>query len=255
MEGLLSDYSNQALSYDTTRSASPSVLAPLRQALSEAPGRRLLDVGGGTGNYALALAREGWSPLVADRSRGMLAQASAKGLATLLADAESLPLAAESFDAVMLVSMLHHVELPRAALAQAMRVLVPGGALAVMLFTREDISDAWVLDYFPCARDWMRQTHMPLAEVLEILAGAKRLPVVYEDLEDASLAALLSYPRLLLQQRWREQTSFFERLAREHPQELAAGLERLDADVAAGREPRRPGRASVIAWRKGGYQR
>ena len=113
---LLRDYSNQAKTYDDTRGASPSVLGPLREALKGAPGRRLVDVGGGTGNYSLALRKdEGWDPLVVDREPAMLARAAAKGLETLDADAQRLPLPDECADAVMLVSMLHHVENPAAA--------------------------------------------------------------------------------------------------------------------------------------------
>ena len=66
--GLLPDYANQAESYDRTRRASPSVLEPLRKALAGAAGRRLADVGGGTGNYSSALSAEGWEPLVVDSS-------------------------------------------------------------------------------------------------------------------------------------------------------------------------------------------
>jgi ubiquinone/menaquinone biosynthesis C-methylase UbiE len=83
VSGLLRDYSRQAETYDATRAASPSVLVPLREALAGAPGPRLVDIGGGTGNYARALAGEGWDPLVVDRSTAMLARAAAKGLATL----------------------------------------------------------------------------------------------------------------------------------------------------------------------------
>lgn len=89
--GLLPDYSRQAVRYDETRAASPSVLRPLREALKGAPGPRLADVGGGTGNYALALKREGWEPVVVDRSAEMLARAAAKGLETVEADAQRLP--------------------------------------------------------------------------------------------------------------------------------------------------------------------
>jgi ubiquinone/menaquinone biosynthesis C-methylase UbiE len=76
---LLPDYSRQAVRYDETRSASPSVLRPLREALAGAPGRRLADIGGGTGNYAAALRREGWEPVVVDRSPDMLGRAAPKG--------------------------------------------------------------------------------------------------------------------------------------------------------------------------------
>jgi len=49
---------SQAKRYDETRSASPSVLRPLRQALEGATGRRVADIGGGTGNYAVARKRD-----------------------------------------------------------------------------------------------------------------------------------------------------------------------------------------------------
>ena len=146
---LLRDYSRQARTYDETRAASPSVLGPLREALRGAPGPRLVDVGGGTGNYSLALRADGWEPLVVDRQPEMLARAAAKGLETLEADAQRLPLPDASADAVMLVSMLHHVEDPAAALAEAQRILRPQGRLALMVFTREDVADTWLEQLLP----------------------------------------------------------------------------------------------------------
>jgi ubiquinone/menaquinone biosynthesis C-methylase UbiE len=247
---LLRDYSRQAQTYDETRSASPSVLGPLREALSGAPGPRLADIGGGTGNYARALRAEGWDPVVVDRQPEMLARAAAKGLETIEADARRLPLADASVDAAMLVSMLHHVEHPAAALAEAQRILRPGGRLALMVFTREDLADLWLSDYFPSTRAWMFESHPTLDELLAMLPGARRLEVVFRDLEDGSLAALAAYPERLADPAWHRQTSYFERLERDHPEELAAGLARLRAEVAAGTAPRRPGLASVLAWAK-----
>jgi SAM-dependent methyltransferase len=237
MSGLLPDYGNQARTYDSTRAASPSVLEPLREALTGAPGPLLLDVGGGTGNYALALRDEGWQPVVCDRSADMLARAAAKGLDTVEADAAALPFEDASFDAVMCVSMLHHVD-----------VLRPGGRAALMLYTREDIEDAWYNDYFPSTRAWMGVSHPPLDDLLAELPGARRIELVFRDLEDASLAALSAFPEKILDPAWRSQTSYFERLARDHPDELRAGLERLRADIGAGRPPRGHGRATVLAW-------
>jgi ubiquinone/menaquinone biosynthesis C-methylase UbiE len=252
--GLLSDYSRQARAYDTTRGASPSVLAPLRRAIAGAPGRELVDIGGGTGNYALALAlaREAWQPVVVDRSAQMLEQAAAKGLETIRASATRLPFADESFDAAMLVSMLHHVDDPAHALAEAKRVLRPGGRMAVMAFTREDIADAWCLDYFPSSRAWMHQTHMPLAQLLAELPGARRAPVLYADLQDRSMAAMLGHPELLLDRGRRMQTSYFERMERDHPEELRAGLDRVERELRAddGSAPIQAGHASVVAWVK-----
>jgi demethylmenaquinone methyltransferase/2-methoxy-6-polyprenyl-1,4-benzoquinol methylase len=248
MSGLLPDYGNQARTYDNTRAASPSVLAPLREALSGAHGRRLLDVGGGTGNYAAALRDEGWEPVVADRSPDMLARARAKGLETVEADAEDLPFADASFDAVMCVSMLHHVPDRPRALREQRRVLRPGGRLAVVVYAREDIADAWYHGYFPSTRSWMDASHPPRAELLAELPGARYIELVFADLDDASLAALSAFPEKILDPAWRSQTSYFERLGRDHPEELSAGLERLRADIAAGNPPQGRGVATVLAW-------
>src|SRR5947208_10339688 len=161
MAGLLPDYTRQSEHYDETRGASPSVVRALRSALAGAPGGRLADVGGGTGNYALAFAREGWDPLVVDASPAMLARAAAKGLRTLEADAQRLPLADESFDAVLMISMLHHVDDPHRALTEARRILRPGGRLVLKGFTGEDADSLWILEYFPSSRPWMHATHPP----------------------------------------------------------------------------------------------
>ena len=247
---LLRDYSNQARTYDETRAASPSVLGPLRAALAGAPGPRLADIGGGTGNYARALRGDGWDPVVIDREPAMLARAAAKGLETIVGDAQRLLLDDASFDAGMLVSMLHHVEDQAAALSEARRILRPGGRLALMVFTREDVAANWLSDYFPSSRAWMFETHPTCAELLGLLPGARRIEVVFRDLQDGSLAALSAFPEKVADPRWHRQTSYFERLARDHPAELEAGLARLRADLEVGRAPRRAGPASVFAWRR-----
>lgn len=72
----------------------------------------------------------------------------------------------------------------------------------------------------------------------------------FGELKDASLAALASHPQKILDERWRAQTSYFERLQRDHPDELSAGLQRLAKELTAGRAPTRPGRASILVWKQ-----
>jgi SAM-dependent methyltransferase len=248
--GLLPDYSRQAESYDLTRSASPAVAAALRAAIADAPGRRLADIGGGTGNYALALAGLGWQPLVIDRSPEMLQHAADKGLPILLAEAERLPLDDASFDAALMVSMLHHTDDPVAALGEARRILRPGGRLALKMFTREDVEGLWLNDYFPSTLSWMNETHPSRAEFERELPGAEVSRLLLTDLADATLAALAGHPRLVLEERWRRQTSYFERLERDNPGELEDGLRRLADDLARDRIRGEAGSATLIAWRK-----
>ncbi len=247
---LLPDYSRQAKRYDRTRAASASVLRQLRKALKGAPGRRLADIGGGTGNYALALKREGWRPVVVDRSTDMLVRAAGKGLETVEADAQHLPFEDGTFDAAMMISMLHHVEDRRAALAEARRVLRQGGRLVVLGFTREDAETLWILNYFPSSRRWMEATHPPRAAFLDALPGVQLWLVQFEDMRDASLAALSADPERVLEAAERGDTSYFERMHRDHPDELREGLGRLRRDIAAGRARGRAGTGTVLSWTK-----
>lgn len=58
--------------------------------------------------------------------------AEATGARCLRADAARLPFADDSFDAVLIRDLLHHVPSRRAVLAEALRVLRPGGALTIV---------------------------------------------------------------------------------------------------------------------------
>ena len=254
------DYSRQALTYDTTRGASPSVLAPLLEALAGAPGPRLLDIGGGTGNYAVALReRGGFQPTVLDLSEAMLERARGKDLPTVVGDAAALPYPDESWDAAIMIAMLHHVPDWRAAIEEAKRVLVPGGRLAKVGWAREHVEHVtWVNGYFPTARTMMLEHHIPFAEALEPLPGAQVIPFEFTDHVDGSMAALQRFPALLLDPEIHRQTSYFERLATHVPDELEAGLARLAADLRSGVDPdagvaagrARFGDACVVVWTK-----
>lgn len=244
--GLLDDYGRQAIGYDETRGAGDAVLRPLTSALASARGPHIVDIGGGTGNYALALARLGFRPTVVDRSPAMLEHAADKGLACVEADATSLPFPDEHFDGAILISMLHHVDRPTVALAEAKRVTSRSGPVIVMAFTREDAESLWVLDYFPSSRAWMAETHMSSASLMEELPGAEVERLVLADPRDVSLAALCGRPDLMLEPRHRRQTSYFERMERDHPEELAAGLRRLQQELDEGRAPATAGTATFL---------
>jgi ArsR family transcriptional regulator len=58
-----------------------------------------------------------------------------------LADMYALPLHDASYDVVLLHMVLHYAEDPAAAIAEARRVLAPGGTLAVVDFAAHDRAD------------------------------------------------------------------------------------------------------------------
>jgi demethylmenaquinone methyltransferase / 2-methoxy-6-polyprenyl-1,4-benzoquinol methylase len=121
--------------------------------LKPRPGQRLLDVAGGTGDIALRAVprllddREPADPgiVVCDASAAMLAigrgraldQGILAGIEWLCADAERLPVADRTFDLYTVGFGLRNVTRIDAALAEARRVLKPGGRFLCLEFTPE----------------------------------------------------------------------------------------------------------------------
>ena len=95
-------------------------------------GADMLDVACGTGTLTAAVAARGARATGVDFSPAMVAEARTRhpGLAFHEADAQSLPFDAACFDAVLINFGVHHFPHPQRALAEARRVLRPGGRLA-----------------------------------------------------------------------------------------------------------------------------
>ncbi|MER7577982.1 class I SAM-dependent methyltransferase [Streptomyces sp. NPDC126514] len=97
------------------------------------PPARILDVGGGPGAHARWLVADGYSVHLIDPIPRHLEQAQATGASTELGDARRLSAADASYDVVLMLGPLYHL-IERAdrdqALAEAYRVLKPGGLLA-----------------------------------------------------------------------------------------------------------------------------
>jgi len=108
------------------------------------------DLGCGTGQVTAALAPFVRRVVAVDQSRAMLAAARSRlrdhdNVELRSGDLEQLPIEDRELDAAVLLLVLHYVVDPARALAEARRVLKPGGRLLVM-------------DMTPHARDEYRQT-------------------------------------------------------------------------------------------------
>jgi SAM-dependent methyltransferase len=101
---------------------------------------RLLDVACGPGHVAAAAARRISSVIGVDFSSSMVAIASRRnpGLEFMVGDAEQLDFPDHSFDAVVMNFGMLHLAYPDDAIAEAFRVLRPGGRYA---FTVWDVPE------------------------------------------------------------------------------------------------------------------
>ncbi len=133
-------------------------------ALDPRPGRRLLDLAGGTGDICFGwLTRGGGPAVLSDVNPAMLAvgrdRAAARGwvreLSFLVADAEHLPLPDRAFDVVSIAFGLRNCTDKAAVLAEARRVLRPGGRFLCLEFSRVQVAalqplyDAWSFSVLP----------------------------------------------------------------------------------------------------------
>lgn len=132
--------------------------------LDPRPHRTLLDLAGGTGDITLRWLEAGGGPaILSDINESMLTvgrdrllgRGHAAGLSFLVADAEALPLPDRTVDTVSMAFGLRNCTDKDAVLAEARRVLKPGGRFLCLEFSKVQVAalapvyDAWSFQVLP----------------------------------------------------------------------------------------------------------
>jgi ubiquinone/menaquinone biosynthesis C-methylase UbiE len=117
-------------------------------------GRRLLDVGCGTGHHLSALQQRGFDVCGIDGSADMLAQARALNptVELKLADVDALPVPDASFDVVICIEVLRYLPDPTRCIREIARVLRPGGMALVTAQPLLNLNGYFAVNRFPLKR-------------------------------------------------------------------------------------------------------
>ena len=187
-------FAAHAKDWDEIRSlhiAESEVEAAIARALADRPIGRLVDIGTGTGRMIALFGRHAGHAVGVDRSPEMLRLARVKLAEAELGAAElrqgdmyALPLAAGSADTVIIHQVLHFAHQPAAAVAEAARLLAPGGRLLVVDFAaheREELRD----------RDAHARLGFSDETMLHYLDSAGLEPRVVEHLEGGELTVTI----------------------------------------------------------------
>jgi ubiquinone/menaquinone biosynthesis C-methylase UbiE len=149
-------FAQHAGDWDALRSlhvAESEVEAAIGRALAGAPIGRLIDVGTGTGRMIELFGPAADQSLGIDRSPEMLrlarvklAEAGLDGAELRQGDMYALPLPSGSAETVIIHQVLHYAQNPAAAVAEAARLLTPGGRLLIVDFAPHDREELRVRD-------------------------------------------------------------------------------------------------------------
>jgi SAM-dependent methyltransferase len=150
-------------------------VAALRRSLRQEGAESVVEIGAGTGHVSRILRAWGYRVAAVEPSPAMRAEGRARsaetGIEWFAAAAEALPFEDCAFDGALFFTSLEFVEHAERAIAEALRVVRPGGWLAAGML---DKRGAWVHEYRLQAaqgeRPWAWARFFSPAE-LELLAG------------------------------------------------------------------------------------
>lgn len=238
---MITKYDRIGLNYNLTRKADKYISDRFVHHLKVKTNKEYLDLGCGTGNYAIELYRRGIMIKGVDPSEKMLHEAMSKEnqIDWLLGTAEKICIDDESVNGIMGCLTIHHWANLPVAFNEMNRVLTENGRFVFFTATPDQMRGYWLNHYFP---NMLKESiyQMPSLEFLENeLSSAgfqdiqKEKYYISKDLEDCFLYSGKHDPYLYMKCEIRNGISSFADLA--NKEEIENGLKLLKNDLESGR--------------------
>lgn len=237
-------YDDIGRSYARTRREDVRIAAEIFAGLW--PGRSLLNVGAGTGNYE----PPDRFVMAVEPSLEMLRQRHGRSHCVVRGVAEALPFPDSSFEVAMAILTVHHWSNPAGGLAEMRRV---ARRQVVLYFEPLRTHEFWGLEYFPEAVDLATEQSAPGAELIGGVLDVREIrPVLVPwDCVDGFGTAFWRRPEAYLDPEVQAGMSWLALLAEPVRRR---GTERLAADLASGAWDQRHAHLRRQATFDGGYR-
>ncbi|MDR0354227.1 MAG: class I SAM-dependent methyltransferase [Deltaproteobacteria bacterium] len=105
----------------------------LEVAQSHFSGKRVLDIGAGTGHFVRLAGEKGFEPTAMELNKESAEKLKEEGIEVIVKSMELADLESGSFDLVTLWEVLEHLTDPKVVLSEARRLLSPDGALLILV--------------------------------------------------------------------------------------------------------------------------
>jgi len=231
-------YNAIGVNYKINRTADHRIVTSIVDLLNLPTGSTITDVGAGTGNYSNALANLGYKIKAIEPSEEMQRQSIPNvNVDWYLGSAESIPLADNSVNGVIVVLSLHHFSSVQSA-AKEIRRICPNGPIIVFTLDPREGEEPWFKNYFPEVYQKDFNSFPPINEVADVIAEEnqwektiRKFPLPH-DLLDRNMYSGWNKPEIYLDPRFRQNVSG---LALTSKSLVQKGVENLRTDLETGK--------------------
>lgn len=247
-------------SYNVTRQADPRITHALIRSLAIPAPARILDIGAGTGNYSVELAKQGYQVIAVEPSRIMRETGRQHpNLTWAEGTAEHLPLEANAVDGIISTLAMHHFSDLEQAFREMVRVTAAAGRIVIFAADPRLCPDdsCWLKDYFRPVILQSYQAYKPIGNVIQILQETTKHNVelvdfpVPHDISDSFFASAWRRPELYLDKNFSAGVSPLANCPDDVLQPL---LERLENDLSSGIWDEQYGMIRTQDTYEGGYR-